>query len=489
MTRTDSQLSTRVAAAIRDRALFKTDATVIVALSAGADSTALLDLLTTLPGFQLRLVAAHLNHSLRGSDSDADAAYARSLAEARSLPFECRTVDVKALATSEGLSLEDAGRRARIAFLDEVRERWQADCVALAHHADDQAETLLMRLLRGSGTSGLSGMAWRNRRGYVRPLLEVSRCEIESYLKERGIGWREDSSNRDTAFLRNRIRHELLPLLESYNPAIRRRLATSAAILAGEQDLLEQLTLQSYYEQAEVLESAVCFHVSRLHELSPALTARLIRQAVATLAGSLRHISSRHIADCLHLLGDGEPNRRINLPGGLVARREYGRLLIERSGSGSADWRELTITAPGCYRLDSGDTLEVSCQTAPADPASDGTATAWIDLGQAPFPWLVRPFAPGDRLQPLGMTGTRKVKELFIDAKIPPDVRQRTPLIFCGTELLWVAGLRRSSLALLNGDSRQIVRVIYRIAGSGAAGAATSPYKQINRDLTLEDMS
>ena len=192
-----------------------------MALSGGADSAALLDLLSRLPGYNLHLVAAHLNHSLRGVESDADEEFCRLLAARYAIPFEARRIDVRRVAEESRLNLEDAGRRARIELFDEIRIKYGATAVALAHHGDDQAETVLMRLLRGSGMTGLSGMAYRNARGYVRPLLDITRPDIEQYLRGRGLEWREDASNSDTAYLRNRIRHQLLPLLEEYNPDIR----------------------------------------------------------------------------------------------------------------------------------------------------------------------------------------------------------------------------------------------------------------------------
>ena len=239
-----NDLHRRITAAILTKQLFKSGDTLIIGLSGGADSTALLDLLATLPAFPLRLVAAHLNHCLRGAESDADEQFCRDLAAHYTIPFESRCVDVKGLAARESLNLEDAGRRARITFFDEISITWQAAAVVLAHHADDQAETVLMRLLRGSGTSGLVGMPWRNGRGYIRPMLDITRAEIEAYLAERRLDWREDTSNLDTTFLRNRIRHELLPLLEAYNPAVRNALATTAGILSEEDMLLDALTRQ-----------------------------------------------------------------------------------------------------------------------------------------------------------------------------------------------------------------------------------------------------
>ena len=175
-------LVSRVERIIRQQRLFRPGDTLVVALSGGADSTALLDLLSRLPDYNLRLIAAHLNHCLRAAESDADQEFCRELASRYALPFESRRIDIKSMASDSRLNLEDAGRRARIEFLDEIRREYGATAVVLAHHADDQAETVLIRLLRGSGMTGLSGMAYRNARGYLRPLLEISRAEIEQYL-------------------------------------------------------------------------------------------------------------------------------------------------------------------------------------------------------------------------------------------------------------------------------------------------------------------
>jgi len=483
VTRAAFDLRKRIARTIREQQLFEHGDTLIVAISGGADSTALLDLLASLPGFALRLVAAHLNHCLRGPDSDADELFARGLAGRYGIPFESGRIDVKELAAQQGLNLEDAGRRARIAFFEELREKWQATSVALAHHADDQAETVLMRLLRGSGPSGLSGMQYRNDRGFIRPMLDITRAEIETYLTEQGLAWREDASNSDANFLRNRIRHELLPLLEGYNPAIRQRLGATAALLADEDALLDQLAEKAVVHACTANDQGLACDISLLAAEPAALRRRMFRLALARLAGNLDHFTNRHIK-ALELLADSpRPNATLNLPQGITAIREYGSLMLQRAsfsspcanprtkrlhpspplqGTEGVDPEVRIIIGPGVYEMPNGGRLTISiAQAAPADLCHLPADTAVFDLDQAPFPWHVRTFLPGDRIVPLGMSGSKKVKEIFIEEKIPLPLRKQIPLVFSGDTLIWICGLRTSQLSRVSSRASSIISAVF----------------------------
>jgi len=462
---TASDLQSRISASIRTKQLFRPGDRLIIGLSGGADSTALLDLLATLPAFPLLLVAAHLNHCLRGPDSDADEQFCRELAARYGIPFESRRVDIQAMATAESLNLEDAGRRARIAFFDELLGTRQATAVVLAHHADDQAETLLMRLLRGSGMTGLAGIPWRNGRGYIRPLLNITRNEIEAYLAERHLEWREDASNLDRTFLRNRIRHELLPSLEQYNPAVRTALATTADILSEEDVLLETLTIQAAGQVCSFPDGAATCDIPRLNAHPLALQRRLIRLMLTRLSGNLEQIGHRHLEDILQMAATARPNLRTSLPRGLVAVKEYDTLVIKALDDTAPEAMEMTIPGPGSYRLPDGTLLRIEYAPLLVDPGGI-PGTACFDADRAPFPWQVRTFHPGDRLQPLGMSGRKKVKDIFIDEKIPLARRARTPLVFCGGELIWVVGLRTSHLARVDSLSSRVVRAVFSLTGA-----------------------
>lgn len=443
---------------IRLQRLFRPGDTLVVAISGGVDSTALLDLLVRLPGYNLNLIVAHLNHRLRAAEADADQEFCRGMAVRYNVPFEVRRVDVKTMASDSGLNLEDAGRRARIQFLDEIRTKFDAAAVVLAHHADDQAETVLMRLLRGSGMTGLSGMAFRNARGYVRPLLEVCRAEIEQYLLGLGLDWRNDSSNSDTIYLRNRIRHQLLPLLEEYNPAIRSCLAATASVLSGDEELLVELTEQAFAVACRVEVDEIVCSVAQLRTINTALRRRVLRHAFRQLTGSLEGVSQRHIDALCDMLDSGRPNSRLSLPQAVTAVREYDLIVLKsKVGGDQGTGFELLITEQGFYRLPSGGTITVDLTTAASFLADSGIVC--FDLATTPFPWLVRTFRPGDRIRPFGMSGRKKVKDIFIDRKIPASERRRIPLLFCADDLVWIAGVCASESTRVNTPAAAVVRV------------------------------
>lgn len=450
MTSPDAELLSLLDRTIREHRLFQPDDTIVVAISGGADSTALLNLLTRLPGYTLRLVAAHLNHCLRGVESDADQEFCRKMAARYSIPFRSKRVDVRKFASENRLNLEDAGRRARILFLDEICSEYGAGAVALAHHADDQAETILMRLLRGSGMAGLSGMAYRNDRDYVRPLLEISRSEIEQYLRRAGLSWREDASNSDTTYLRNRIRHELLPDLEKYNPAIRSSLAATASLLSDDEALLAELTEQAFTKLCRTGEGETVCSVAQLRILNPALRRRVLRRAFVQLTGSLDRVARNHILAICSMIESDRPNARLSLPQRVTILKEYDRLSFRLTAGTDQDAApNLIITEPGYYRLPTG-ALTVQISEPPADFKTVPAGTAYFSLDKVPFPWQLRTFHPGDRIIPFGMSGRKKVKDIFIARKIALSERKRIPLLFCGADLIWIADLGVSELCRID---------------------------------------
>jgi tRNA(Ile)-lysidine synthase len=460
----DLTLISKLDRTIREHGLFQLNDTLIVALSGGADSTALLDMLSRLPGFHLRPVAAHLNHCLRGADSDVDQEFCRKLAASYGIPFEFSRVDVKGLAKSEGLNLEDAGRRARIIFLEQVREKYGAAAIVTAHHSDDQAETILMRLLRGSGMTGLCGIPYRNQRGYIRPLLNVTRAEIVQYLTECGLDWREDASNQDTSFLRNRIRHELLPLLEQYNPSVRRSLISTAAILADEDALLETLAEHAFNASWYKVGGSFACSIAAFKAHPAALQRRILRHVCRQLTGNLDGFNLGHIESIRQLLDSSAPNSRLSLPQSVSAVREYDRIILSLSTAVSSDGVvDINITEPGHYPLPGGGSLEVAiCPAARVDYNGLSADSACFDLDITPLPWLVRNFRPGDRIIPIGMAGRKKVKDVFIDNKIPMSERKMIPLLFCEGELLWIAGLRRADRGRVCEGTTTVLNITYK---------------------------
>ncbi len=448
----------KVAKNIKDNNLLHVGNTVIVGVSGGADSVALLDILYALKELQLRLVIAHLDHMLRGEDSDADAAFVRELALKYGLVFEMRSVNVHEFSLNNRLSLEEGGREARYAWFDEVASKHQAHAVALGHHADDQAETVLMRLLRGAGNTGLSGISPCSRGKYIRPLLCATRTEIEDYLNNRNIRVRTDSSNTDIRFLRNRVRHELLPYLRTYNPSISDRLVATAEILSADETLLEAVTEQAFHRLASVNGNEVIIDIPAVQCELSGLRFRIYRKAIHTAKGNLAHVTSRHLQHIDELVSSRKANSVINLPDGLKITKCYRTLSINTWTDGvHVEPIELVIEGPGIYPIPENRFLTVTMSQPPDDWKNVPSCKAYFDLDAAPFPWTVRTFRAGDRFTPLGMAGTRKIKDFFIDMKIPPKIRHDIPLLTSNGKILWIAGLRVAAHARITADTKDVI--------------------------------
>lgn len=446
---------------IAEYGVFAAGDRVIVAVSGGADSVALLDFLVNQRELGLSLVIAHLNHQLRGSESDGDEEFVVRLADSYGLPLEMRRVDVRELARRQRLSLEEAGRVARYRFFDEIAATHGARCIALAHHADDQAETVMLRMLRGAGGSGLAAMLPRSADGrYVRPFLRVTRRQIEAYLAVRTLAYRTDSSNADTSFLRNRVRHELLPFLAGYNANIASRLAATAEALAADEELLEQVVAAAFHRYGSFERRESRLLVKGLATESRGLRLRLYRHALRLVRGTLARISFSHLQSIDRLMHDDCSGTSLDLPAGCRVTKSYDHLVFtaEDSDELPTAW-EVPVEGPGRHSLPGGSVLVVESAVLPADLQGSSPTVTFLDAEQARFPWLVRNFRAGDRFVPLGMTGHKKVKDLFIDSKIPRNRRWRIPLVFSMSHLVWVAGVQPAAEARLTPGTADVLKV------------------------------
>lgn len=457
--RTDPVLR-KISGIIRENRLFSQGDTVVVAVSGGADSVALLDILSSLSELRLHLVVAHLDHGLRGTESDADAAFVEQLAARYRLPCNVQRVNVKEISKLRKLSLEEAGRNARYEWFDEVAKACSARAIALGHHADDQAETFLLRLFRGSGTTGLASMRLQASARYVRPLLLLTRAEILAYLERRGLAFRHDGSNDETVFLRNRIRHECLPYLRTFNPAISERLNNTAEALAADEAVLEKLVDGLFPRLSRTDSEEIVLDVTAVRPELPGLRYRFYRRALQLLRRDLAHIATIHLKQIDRLLHSARTQGELSLPGGFSVLRCYDELLFlptEKKQKREA-W-EIRIEGPGRQLLPDGREISICLTAPPENWASVPSSRAYFDPAAVPFPWTLRTFRPGDRFRPFGMTGTRKVKDFFIDGKIPLSVRYRTPLLFAAGELIWVCGLRVSESGRIQPGAREVAEV------------------------------
>ena len=449
----------KIAKTIGEQSLFQPGDTVIIGISGGADSVALLDVLVSLEGYRLKLVAAHLNHLLRGTESDEDEAFVQELSACYHIPCEIKRVDVDGLRRQENFSLEEAGRIARYEFLHEMALKHQADAIAIAHHADDQAETVLMRLIRGSAVTGLAAMAPKTQEKLVRPLLCVTRREIEHYLERRRLSYRNDSSNADTAFLRNRIRHELIPVLATFNPAIVKRLNVTAKALAADEAVLEQVTEAAFKRHGKVDAQLMCLSVTGVRKEPPAIRFRLYRRAVLQVKGDLARIGSCHLNAVDRLVLSAKPNQSLNFPEEVRVEKKYDTLYFLRSMCEAGPvLPDMQIPGPGVYSIPGVGTLLVTVDQFPAVAGSIPATVAFFDAKATPFPWLLRGFTAGDRIIPLGMSGSKKVKDILIDEKVPRESRRLFPLLLSGGRLIWVLPLRVSEETRVTQETEHVLR-------------------------------
>jgi len=407
---------------------------LVVGLSGGADSVALTDALATLAGTAgFRLVAAHLDHGLR-PDSGDDAAFCGSLAERLGLPIRLGRADVRGRARGDRGGLEDAGRRERYAFLRAVMAEEGARAVAVAHTRDDQAETFLLRLLRGAGATGLGGM--RARAGdVIRPLLAVSRAEVLEHLDERGLAWREDATNADPAHLRNRVRHELLPYLASrFNPRVGEALAREAGLLADEDAWLEEEArrLAAAIVRPDGADAVVLLQAG-LRAAPRALARRVVRRALGE-AGGLLGVSTRHVEGLLGLARDpASSGRSLALPGGRIAHVRFGEIRVAPR-TGRLGPFAYPLEVPGRVALPGGRLIEARTAAGPAASNME-TAVVGAPAGET---LLVRTRRPGDRVARRGREVS--LRRYLMERRVPADEREGLPLVAAGSRVLWVAG-------------------------------------------------
>ena len=417
---------------------------MVAAVSGGSDSVALLELLRELSDAGAVVVAgvAHLNHRLR-PDAELDVAFCRDLAGRAGLPFETDAIDVASAAREQRCSVEVAGRRIRYAFLERARVRLEAGRVAVAHTRDDQAETVLLRLLRGTGTRGLRGIL-AARGTVVRPLLDTGRDDLREYLRGRGQQWHEDATNSDLGHPRNRIRHELLPLLRSkYRPSVAVLLARAADIALEDDAYLERLAVGVASQVMTVAGGQVRLDVSGFTALPLALQRRAARLALDA-AGCTRR---PRLADIQRVLAACENPRQAPCRIAGVAMERFSEkavLLISGPAIEGGRLPARKLAAAGAVDLPecgSGCRLRVEGPIKDEYPSAVGPFRVVLAASALQWPLVVRGWLPGDRMRPKGLGGAKKLQDLFVDRKLPRPERDRTPVVADGTgRIVWVVG-------------------------------------------------
>ncbi|MBW2238971.1 MAG: tRNA lysidine(34) synthetase TilS [Deltaproteobacteria bacterium] len=434
--------------------MLKEKDSVVIGVSGGPDSVALLHVLRALTErFSLKLGIAHLNHCLRQNDSDKEAAFVETLSDRLGLPFHIDKEDVHEYKIKNRLSLEEAARRVRYTFLNRVAETNRYNKIALGHHSDDNAELVLMNLFRGSGPLGLSGI----------------------FLNQNRLEYVSDASNRDTRYLRNRVRHKLIPLLKTaYNPKISETLNQLASIMLSEEEWIEDV-IHPLFEKSvlNVQDDRITFSVSMLDRLHSAAQRRILRKAISIIKGDLRRISFVNIDVVQRLLEKGPTYGRLDLPDRIRIRRSGDVLLISReksalrnldvkSGYSKPFVFEYKIAKPeSIFIKEIGAHLEfteMSTETMP-DYCCFGQYTGFFDKDTLSFPMVVRNYRPGDVFRPMGMDGTQKLKKFFIDKKVPRNERIKCPILLSREKIIWVVGHRADESVKMTPSTRNVLKV------------------------------
>ncbi|MBQ3124963.1 MAG: tRNA lysidine(34) synthetase TilS [Clostridia bacterium] len=407
---------------------------VLVALSGGADSVALLHIMHSLSqkhGF--KVYAAHVNHGLRGDEAVRDAEFSRQLCSRSGIECFVKDADVRALASEWGISEEMAGRKVRYDFFAELMETHNIDVTATAHHKNDSAETIVMNFMRGSATAGLCGIPYRRDR-FIRPLLDVSRCEIEKYCEDNSLDYVTDKTNLDTVYTRNKIRNILIPEIEKeFNPNFCDTVTANAKIIRDDEDFLEKMA-RNEYDRLVSGNTADAGEIVSLHKAIARRVIRTMTDNVCTTAG----ISSSVVDAVYKLCKTCRTGTSCDIARGVVARIEYGKLIFDYAQTDCEDFSYDIKLGEKCFIPELGYTVEV-CRA--DERCNDGAKYFMLPDGVGCVTVTNR--RQGDRFVPSGMTGSKSVKEYMINEKIPQHMRSRTGILRIGDSIAWIIGYRR----------------------------------------------
>ncbi len=438
---------------------------ILVALSGGPDSVCLLHILKKLEEYyNVKIYAAHLNHKIRGIEAQKDALYAAKLCDELEISFFVKAIDVPAYAKENKMTLEEAARKLRYDMLFEVKNRIGAKKIAVAHNLDDQAETVIMRLIRGTGITGLKGMDYKRSDGVIRPLMDVLKSDILSYCEENKLDPKIDHTNLETEYTRNRIRLKLFPFIEhEFSTNIKDTVSRMANVLREDSDYLET-EAQKIFEQ-QVLENTdktIKLDTEELKSIHSSLVKRLIRIAIKTLVGTLEGIDNVHIEDTLSLIKNSKNQLKLNLPKGLMVYKTADGIsfTFEEMFFENINYSYI-LKNDGYIEIDEiGMKIETKimskerCMALPT-----GQYTKAFDYDKIKGDLIVRSRLDGDRMKPMGLGGTKKLKDIFIDLKIPREKRNSIAVLSDEKGILWLMGYKISEDYKIDENTTKVIRI------------------------------
>jgi len=447
---------------IKENLMFDKGDKVIVAVSGGPDSTCLLYILNGLKEeLGITLVGAHINHCLRGDESDKDEEYAKETCESLGMNFYSKKVDIHKISEERNLSCEMAGREIRYDFFKELIVKLKANKVALAHNANDQAETILMRIMRGTGIAGMIGIRPVRDKIYVRPILHLSRKKIENYCMINNISPRIDKSNLENIYARNKVRLELIPYIEeNFNKDIVKTLNRLSDIVKTDNEYLENVSQKEFENCCEIDEQRVIINKSAfaLHE---AILSRIVRSALLVVNHNLYNFEKIHISNIIDLQKH-DTGKSIMLPQNIIVENSYGDIQIYIYVKAIEDYNNeyyLKINEKNIiHSLNKVIKIDVKSKMQYMEFIGNDYIK-YFDYDKIVEPITLRYRKDGDKFTPLGMTGNKKINDLFIDLKIPKAKRNEIPLICFGNDIGWVVGYRVSEKFKVLKDTKNILQI------------------------------
>ncbi|QPJ63448.1 MAG: tRNA lysidine(34) synthetase TilS [Candidatus Nitronauta litoralis] len=445
--------------------LFPKDSKVLLALSGGPDSTALVHVLSGLSAkLNISLGVAHLNHQMRGEESNKDAEFVQILADEFHLPCHVKAMDVKDWAEREGYSFQEGARKCRQQFFSEIAREHHYTLIALGHHQDDQAETVIMNILRGSGLQGLGGILGKSGL-FVRPLLNCSRQEILDYLGARKATFREDSSNLDTSYLRNKVRLELIPHIKSdFAPRFKEQLGKMAQLLQWDESFLSEEAQKFFQGLSSRKGSILTLPAGKLKSVHPAILNRVLRFAIQEIKGDLRSVEFDHVQQVCQLLSDNSVGACV-LPGDTRISLDKGDLVFSKLNRNAPDFQDenlyssVLLQIPGETWFEPGKvTFRAKIQSQKIEFNRVKPNQAFLDLDSIGNKIEMRCYLPGDKFWPLGAGGRKKLKEWFIDRKIPKEARPQIPVLTDGSgNIIWVYGHQISETVKIQPETKRVL--------------------------------
>lgn len=459
---------------IREYNLINKNDNIVIGLSGGPDSMALLYvLLEVQKDLEFNIHIVHINHGVRGAEADADQLFVQRKAEELSLPYYTKNVDMVRYGKENGISAEEAGRKLRYGFFREVLGKVGRGKIAVAQNMNDQAETLLMRFFRGTGVDGLKGMEFIVG-DIIRPILGISRNEIESYIKSNGIDTVLDKTNLMPIYTRNKIRLELIPYIEeNFNPNIINTLWRTSTISAGDSNFLEKYSKERYTDIVlNEDKDYVALNSEKFLKEDRSIQQRIIRNAILKLDGSLQGITEIQVSSVLNMFLTYETGKEFHLSNNILARTSYERFIFEKDKNvieknfsydinmeDTTDFKELGTSIQ--LRILIGEDL---------NNLKKDKNIKYFDFNMIKGNLRLRNRKPGDRFIPFGMKGTKKIKDYFIDEKVPKDLRDNIPLIIDEENILWVVGYRTNELYKVTEETKTILEIKYKISTKDREG-------------------